>query len=340
VRHMATMISLISALSPSAMVTTAAPKAADPRFARLFEWMTVNGADVGPVVLGKSSVGDGAGAFVTRDVAEDELLLSLPLSLCIGLPQAVADEDVGDSMLKLCERGGQGGATVALAGFLAKEWLCNGEDGPYGPYLAMLPWDAEWPPEGEQEQEHVLWWSEAQVDALYGSEAYDDALGLREEVALASKVTKSLIGSSVRKAYRDAGRPFWDEWKADEDIDKAVRGAFVAILSRAFSPEGVDDNEPASEGIADRTLEPLLDMLQHSADASVVHKREVANGEERVVVRACRSLAAGEELYNTYDNELEPAKFLTRFGFVPGMQVGDFVRSIKEQGGGGGWRVG
>ena len=60
-------------------------------------------------------------------------------------------------------------------------------------------------------------------------QAYDDALGLREEVALASKVCKSLIGAAVRKAYRAQGRPFWDEWKADDDIYKAVRGAFVAM---------------------------------------------------------------------------------------------------------------
>ena len=56
---------------------------------------------------------------------------------------------------------------MALAGILAKEWLCEGTAGPRGPFLAMLPWDAEWPPEGEQEQEHCLWWSEAQVDAVF-----------------------------------------------------------------------------------------------------------------------------------------------------------------------------
>ena len=67
---------------------------------------------------------------------------------------------------------------------------------------------AEWPPEGEQEQEHILWWSEAQLDSLDGSgEAYSDAVAVREEVALATRVLKSLIGASVRKAYKASGKP-------------------------------------------------------------------------------------------------------------------------------------
>ena len=69
-------------------------------------------------------------------------------------------------------------AQVALAGILAKEWLCEGADGPNGPYLATLPWDAEGPADAEQEQEHCLWWSEAQVDALEGSGAYSAKFGL------------------------------------------------------------------------------------------------------------------------------------------------------------------
>ena len=62
----------------------------------------------------------------------------------------------------------------------------------------------------------VLWWSEEQIDALEGSEAFEDALGLREQVALASKVCKGLIGASVRQAYKDNGKNLWDIWKADE----------------------------------------------------------------------------------------------------------------------------
>jgi uncharacterized protein (DUF1330 family) len=152
----------------------------------------------------------------------------------------------------------------------------------------MLPWDAEWPPEGEQEQEHVLWWSEAQVDTLDGSPAYEDAVGIREEVAIATKVLRSLLGTSVRKAYKERGEPIWNVLKAEDDIDKAVRGAFVSILSRAFTEEDNGDEE--------KRLVPLLDMLQHDADPNIKHFRQKDdNGDERVVVIARRSIAAGDE---------------------------------------------
>lgn len=223
----------------------------------------------------------------------------------------------------------QGGATVALAGFMAKEWLCDGESGVRGPYLAMMPWDAAWPPEGEQEQEHVLWWSEKQVDTLVGSDAYEDAVGLRDQVSLAAKVTKALIGASVRRAYRSQKRPFWEVFKADDDIERAVRGAFVSILSRAVTEEDSEEEESR--------LVPLLDMMQHESGGAhnvrhCLEHDDEGGGERRVVVRARRPLRAGEELINCYaDDDLPPARFLTRFGFVPGESVGEFVSAINRR---------
>lgn len=296
--------------------------ATDPRHAPLMSWLKQCGAEIGPVRLGKSASGAGYGAFVTEAVEEDDVIFSVPSTACISLFTACGDEDVGEALTRLTATG-QGGATVALAGIMAKQWLTSSDQGMFGPYLAMLPWDAEWPPEGEQEQEHVLWWSEAQIDRLEGSPAYDDAVGIRDEVALAAKVIKSLIGASVRKSYKDRGEPIWVQWRADDDIDRAVRGAFVAILSRSFTQEQEDDEE--------KRMWPLIDMLQHADDANVRHQAEIdaESGEQRVVVSARRAMAAGEELMTSYDGgELDKAKFLTRFGFVPGSTTGEFIEAI------------
>ena len=137
----------------------------DVRHAPLLSYMTQRGATIGPIQLKKSTIGAGNGAFVTEKVEKDDILFTVPKSACIGLYTACGDLEVGDKLAQLTVRG-QGAATVALAGYLAKEWLSNGPEGEYGPYLAMLPWDAEWPPEGEQEQEHVLWWSESQIGKI------------------------------------------------------------------------------------------------------------------------------------------------------------------------------
>ena len=118
-------------------------------------------------------------------------------------------------------------------------------------------------------------------------------------------------------------------WRqADEDIERAVRGAFVSILTRAFAQEESDDEE--------NRLVPLLDMLQHNAEPNVRHRSEVDDetGEACVVVRARQPLKAGTELLNCYNDQLldNPAKFLSRFGFVPGYSVGEFVATIKRPG--------
>ena len=315
------------AVAALAVIASAASFAAvDRRHEPLLAWLRSRGTQVGPITLAKSVVGAGCGAFASRAVDEGELLFSVPSSSCLGLYNACGDEEVGESLAKLVATG-QGGATVALAGILVKQWLCTQDAGAYGPYLAMLPWDAEWPPEGEHEQEHVLWWSEAQVDDLDGSKAFADAVGLREEVALAAKVLKSLLGASVRRAYKARGEPVWNVWKADDDIERAVRGAFVAILTRAFTQEQAGDEE--------KRLVPLLDMLQHGAEPNVRHVAEEEEGGEdgarRVVVRARRPIEAGEELLNSYDwgDPLDDATFLTRFGFVPGSSVGSFVDAVR-----------
>ncbi len=312
----------VRAMALALVASIASAMAADPRHAPLLSWMTSCGAELGPIALGKSRCGAGGGAFATRTIEEGEEIFSVPSAACVSLLTACGDEEVGPSLARLVATG-QGGATVALAGIIAKEWLCSGAEGPRGPYLAMLPWDAEWPPEGEQEQEHVLWWSEAQIDSLDGSAAYADAVSIRDEVALATRVLTSLIGASVRKAYKDRGEAVWSVWKADDDIARAVRGAFVAILSRAFTQEQESDEE--------KRLVPLLDMLQHATEPNVRHGAlyDEATGAQRVVVRARRRIDQGEELLNSYDaGELAPAKFLTRFGFVPGKTTGEFIQSI------------
>ena len=74
---------------------------------------------------------------------------------------------------------------------------------------------------------------------------------------------------------------------------------------------------------------------QHADEPNVRHvaTTDEATGARLVVVTARRRIAAGEELLNNYDGgELSAAKFLTRFGFVPGKSIGEFVDSIGGKG--------
>ena len=66
----------------------------------------------------------------------------------------------------------------------------------------------------------------------------------------------------MRAAYKARGEPLWNVLKAEDDIDKATRGAFVAILTRSFTQEAGDE---------EKRLVPLLDMLQHATEPNVRH---------------------------------------------------------------------
>jgi len=68
-------------------------------------WLEREGAELGPVRLGKSACGDGAGAFVTQDLEEGELLFSVPSISCISLYDACGDGDVGEELAKLTAQG-------------------------------------------------------------------------------------------------------------------------------------------------------------------------------------------------------------------------------------------
>merc|ERR1712224_900192 len=148
------------------------------------------------------------------------------------------------------------------------------------------------------------------------------------EVNLATEVALGCIGKQVNQAYKRRARfPFEDFIKAyqkgagyKEDIRKAIRGAFVSILSRSFTQ--------TQSKIEENRLVPLLDMLQHAADDNTRHKEEEVDGLGTcVVLRAKKPMNAGEELVNNYQ-ELPPHLWLTRFGFLPGGKVGEFVSSL------------
>lgn len=294
----------------------------------LIDWLQSTGAEISDkLVVRPSANGVGYGAFVTDAVDQGELLFTVPRPACVTLEDALQDADCGPIWQRLIDKAGPGGNTVAMAGFLAKERLQMMQDiaqgrpvtSRFGPYLATLPWER-----GINRQEHVLYWSDNEIyEYLPGSMCYEEAVALRDEVALATKVVQSIVAPSVRQ-FRgqevDAG--FKWPWQVTlptseppamlEGLSEAVTGAFVTLLTRSFQ-DGDDDEEK---------LVPMLDMLQHSDTPNVSHV--MRKDDKMVQVRARRPIAADEELLNQYRSELEESmpyhRFFTRFGFVPGIQ--------------------
>jgi len=311
----------------------------DNKYAALLDWMASKGAFVSDkITIQPSSRGGGYGAFVTDLVEEGELLFTIPRSVCVTTQNVVDDEACGKAFARLIEKAGPGGSTVAMAGFLAKEWLKALEDveqgkdlmssSEFGPYLATLPWER-----GTNSQEHILYWSDDDVgELLSGTMCYGEAIDLRKEVALATKVVNGIVGKTIRE-YRgeevDSGFKWPWEVKAESSssspevyvrgLPEAVTGAFVSLLTRSFQDCDDDDDD----GDDPEKLVPLLDMLQHSDDPNISHAMKKDDG-RTVEGRACRLIAAGEELLNQYRSEMEENmpyhRFFSRYGFVPGIQ--------------------
>jgi len=302
----------------------------------------------------ESSQGQGYGVFVNKSMKKDELLFSIPRSLCVTIDKATSstyninDDDFGNTLKLLIEKAGQGGVTVSLAGYIAKEYimLCSDKDKDYqttsrwGPYFKTLPtWES-----GINNQEHILFWSGEKIEELLrGSLCYAEARSLRNEVALSIQVLGPLLKKSIRESrgqetattintklykkittmFQFNKQPTPDDIIDDKIVSNAVKGAFVTLLTRSF--QDYNDNEK---------LVPLLDLLQHSETPNVRHNVVTvttdhnANNNDDAVdtvveVRARHNIDAGSEIFNQYQSEeannMPYARFFTRFGFVPGI---------------------
>lgn len=240
---------------------------------------------IGPVRAALSGLGGGTGLFLTDDVEEDDELFSIPISACLTVDDACTDPDIGEAMQELA-KSGEGAASVAIAAFVAKSWLCEGADGAFGPYLETLAWVAN---DNATQQTHTLWWSDEQVEQLHDTLAYDDVIGFRQMANVAADVVVDALVPPVRAALVQRG-DLSGGASAEELVEDALRSAIVVVLSRAFE-EGGD---------APACLVPLLDCMQHSDTPNICHARcwDPETGGEMIVVRAATRLAAGTELVN------------------------------------------
>lgn len=278
--------------------------------------------------------GGGHGAFVTSSLSENDLIFKIPREACITSSDVLQDEDCGKVFKALIDKAGPGGFTVCLAGYLAKEYLChleskeldNGVTSPskFGPYLDTLPWKRGW-----NGQEHVLYWTNDEIETyLKGSLCWKESNDLRGEVKFARNLLNGLIGPAVLKARDEIEEekpliPFLEFTKPPppkitapvDGLGRAVRGAFVILLTRAFD----DDYDSEIESEDAERLIPLLDMLNHDNEPTITYKTNPDDGS--IEVRARRDVEAGEELFNRYREEEEMNmpyhRFFSRFGFVP-----------------------
>ena len=256
------------------------------------------------------------------------MIMCIPRDLCITFDDALNDPECGGAFRLIKEYQLPDWNLMLVAGWAAKEYLMgkllsdDTSEIKHWPYLKTLPWKR-----GELDQEHVLFWTEEEVEALLeGSFAYEDAQLIRSRVQNATKLLDDRVfGSLLRK---EMGLEPSDPIPGLKD---AVAATFVAALSRAFNEEvEVDMPDGSTEIEEEILLIPLLDILQHSNETNTI----VETYDDYIILRAKRAILPGEEIYHQYQEEndliIPPYKFFTRYGFIPNVETSAVELLIKK----------
>lgn len=258
---------------------------------------------------------------------QNEMIMCIPRELCITFEDALNDPKCGGAFRLIREYQLPDWRLLLVAGWAAKEYLMANllEDKKseikHLPYLKSIPWKR-----GELDQEHVLFWTEDEVEtSLGGSLAYDDAQLVRSRV---QNATKLLDDRAIGPFFREIGL---EPAQYTDGLKEAVAAAFASALSRSFSEEVEVEMLDGSVEIEKETLMiPLLDILQHSNEPNTL----VETYDDYIILKAKRTILPGEEIYHRYQEEdddvIPPYKFFTRYGFVPNVKT-PVVELLKEK---------
>lgn len=341
-------------------VDDATSTTSSPIHAHLVQWLSShpNTHITSKFVIRPSTLGGGYGGFANNFIPRGELILQIPRELCVTYDDVLHDSTCGHVFQSIKNERIPSWGMILIAGWIAKECVIaqrepsllanhnnvdasNNSRIKHNPYLQSLPWTQG----GSFSQDHILFWSQDEVETLLGgSKAYADALLIRNTVDDAIKrladVMVSIIIHDSRMAERSSqsdrrqlpATMSNDEDEADirERYSNAVKGAFVISLSRSFAEEVEYDNGTTIE--VENVLLPLIDILQHSNTPNTM----LESYDDCILLRARRDIEKGEELFHQYQEEREdvipPHKFFTRYGFIPGVKepIAELLKSKSD----------
>lgn len=253
-----------------------------------------------PLSIAKSNLGHGHGLYSTTFIPEGNVAFIVPVEKCIILNDVRSHPDLGEVLtIMIDDLDEDEGQIAALSAFLASEMLreqcAEWEEDPslsgnYADYIKVLPSGR-----AVSEQDHVLWWSDEEVERLFkGGAAFDKATALRDWVQTEGEIIEGMLVSDL--AQKRMGLSV-------SQVRGAVTNAFVNVFNRSLFNHG--DNQ---------RLVPVLDMCAHENKPSLVCD---VDSNENVVVTAIRDIQAGEELsLKYYSTEFEGHEWYVMYGFI------------------------
>lgn len=294
-----------------------------PVHSDLIRWIkSSDDAHVSPKFAVRPSDLGGYGGFAAEPIGRDEVLFRIPRSMCVTHDDALSDMYSGEYYGVIKDRGVKDWGLILLAGWLAEERMLSEDSRKAGSeiytkhkaYTDSVPWGP-----GEFGQDHVLYWTDEEVDRrLGGSRAHDDAVLIRRTADGAARMVGEfalpvLMGNRVDLELEDTSLDTLQRDWAD-----TVRAAMAICLSRSFGEEVEADG---GRVVSEVCLLPLIDVLQHSDEPNT----RLESYDDSILVLAARDVDRNEELFHRYREEdgraMPGHRWFTRYGFVPGNDV-------------------
>jgi hypothetical protein len=142
------------------------------KYDAVLEWAFDSTPDKPPLAIQSSKLGHGHGLYATQPLSANNVVFTIPSHKCLTLEASKSHPTLGKALATLEEDlDEEFGSIAVLSAFLASEMLREHcaeweEDpslsGPYSPYISILPSGR-----AVSQQDHVLWWSEKEVNTLF-----------------------------------------------------------------------------------------------------------------------------------------------------------------------------
>lgn len=272
----------------------------------------------GVIISSKLSLHDyseensGRGVIATQDIAEDEVLFSIPRASLLSWQNSTLRQHLSED-----EVAGLGDWNTLILTMLYENGLPSSR---WAPYFQILPGSFTTP----------MFWSESETAELQGS-------------TLASKIGRE----DADKCYHETIAPLIQRHSDLFDLARCTLEAFhrMGSLIMAYSfdaplqgrdsaednDDSSDDEDEEEEEEVEKVMCPLSDLL--NADTHLNNARLFYES-EALVMKSTQAIRNGDQIYNTY-GELPNSDLLRRYGYVQTENqsnvveiLGDLVTSV------------
>eukprot|EP01038_Epipyxis_sp_PR26KG_P014456 gene14456-19402_t len=267
---------------------------------KFLEWLSSNGVYVKresswgraphPLVIASNTEDDGEscgrGLLAVDGMSEGELMMTIPLDLC--LTRAVAQEFFGKTLIP-----DDMDEYIAIAVLLMSEKI-KGSQSNWKPYFDILPDVASVYPS--------FIWTEAELDLLKGSPTY-----------FASKSLRNKIENEYQQVKRDIILPYKTMFPPEKFTFELFLWAFVMLLSRAARLSSKLNGEELA-------LVPYADLMNHNPYSNTYIDAQrsgmpLISRTEEVAVYSDRNYKKFEQVFINY-GEKGNADLLLLYGFA------------------------